>query len=376
MTLSIDQKEKNTVINADEIKNALESGDSDKFTNTIVENIIRNNQALQEQVIAEAKNVNVESLDSQALAQRGLRPLTATETKYYNAVQDAHSFEGLELPKTVFDRVFEDLRAEHPLLSKIRFQNVTGVTEWVVRVGEVENAWWGKLCEEIRKKLDSGFEVITTNLYKVSAYVPVCKAMLDLGPVWLDRFVREILAESIAGALEEAIVTGTGADMPIGMTRLIDTVTDGEHAEKTPVALNDLSPTTIGTKILAPLSKGTRRGGEVLLIVNPASYYAKLYSLFVYQDSDGAYGRQQLPFNGTIIESDYVPEDRLVVGYAQNYFMGIGSNLKVEYSDEFRLLDDQRTYVAKQYANGRPRQDEDFLYFDISNFGTANPGSV
>lgn len=376
MALSVDNKKEMTVVNKEEIKNAIESGDSNAFAETVAKNIVANNEALMQSLVAEAKTFNVHTADAGVLASRGFRALTAEEAKYYNAVQDAHSFEGLQLPATVFDRVFEDLRKDHPLLSKIRFQNVTGVTEWVIRVGDVENAWWGKLCEDIRKKLDVGFDIISTTLHKVSAYVPVCKAMLDLGPAWLDRFVREILAESVAGAIEEAIVAGDGVDKPVGMIYQLANVVDGAHTMKTPVALTNLSPATIGTQILAPLSSGTKAGGEVLLLVNPNTYYAKLYSMFVTQDEYGQYRQQNLPFNGTIIESAYVPEDRLVVGYAKNYFMGVGSSLKIEYSDEFRFLDDQRVYITKQYANGRPRQDEDFLFFDISGFGADAPTGV
>jgi len=43
--------------------------------------------------------------------------------------------------------------------------------------------------------------------------------MLALGPIWLDKFVREILQESIAIGLEKAIITGNGVDQPIGMLK-------------------------------------------------------------------------------------------------------------------------------------------------------------
>lgn len=365
MTLTLDRDDTKAMEN---LKNAIESGDSTLFAKEIYQNMLDNNNEIQERILNEAKTFNIQNADSAVMAQRGFAPLTAEETKYYNAVADAHSFQGLELPKTVFERVFEDLRKNHPLLSKIVFQNVTGVTEWVIRVGEVEAAWWGPLCEEIKKKLDGSFETISTNLLKVSAYIPICKAMLDLGPQWLDRYVREILAESIALAMEQGIIAGTGNNQPVGMIKQLANVVDGNHADKTPVALTDLSPTTIGTQILAPLRAGkVNPMGEIVLVVNEAAYYSKLYQFEVTQDENGIYHTQNLPFNGTIIPSPYVPENQMVVGEAKNYFMGIGSELKIDYSDEFRFLDDQRVYIAKQYANGRPRQDQDFIVFDIAN---------
>lgn len=363
MTMRVDD----TSIDKTEIKNALETGDSDKFSEAIVKNIVANNEAIQERLINEAKTFNIENADASILAQRGFKPLTAEERKFYNEVKDKHSFEGLELPKTVFERVFDDLQKEHPLLSEINFQNVTGVSEWVIRVDDVEAAWWGPLCDEIKKKLDTGFKIIKTDLYKVSAYVPVCKAMLALGPEWLDRYVRAILTESIALAMEKAIIAGDGQDGPVGITKKIADVSDGIHQDKEAIALADFSPASIGTSILAPLSKGKSGLGRLILVVNPTDYYAKFYSLFNIQDEHGVYRQQNLPFDGKVIVSDYMPAGKLVVGEAKNYFMGVGSALKIEHSDEYRFLEDQRVYIAKQYANGQPRKDEDFIVFDITN---------
>lgn len=350
-----------------EIKNAIDSGDSDKFAEVIVKNIQANGDRIQQELIEEAKAFNIENADASILAQRGFKPLTAAERKYYNEVKDKHSFDGLELPKTVFDRVFEDLTQNHPLLSEINFVNVTGVTEWIVRKDDVEPAWWGKLCDEIKKKLDNGFETIKTDLYKVSAYVPVCKAMLALGPEWLDRYVRTILAESIALAMEKAIIAGEGGEEPIGIIKKIAEVSEGKNQDKEAKALADFSPESIGGEILAPLAKGKNGLGRIMLIVNSTDYYKKFYPLFNIQDENGVYHKQNLPFNGKVIESNYMPEGKMVVGEAKNYFMGIGSVLKIEHSDEYRFLEEQRVYIAKQYANGRPRKDEDFLVFDIKD---------
>ena len=245
--------------------------------------------------------------------------------------------------------------------------NTTGVTEWVIRVEDVEAAWWGPLCDEIKKKLDTAFKTIKTELFKVSAYVPVCKAMLALGPEWLDRYVRAILTESIALAMEKYIIAGDGKDGPVGIIKKLEDVSGGIHQDKEAVALADFSPESIGSQILAPLAKGKSNLGRLLLVANSQDYYNKFYPLFKIQDKDGKYSDQNLPFDGRVIISNYMPEGKMAVGEAKNYFMGIGSELKIEHSDEYRFLEDQRTYIAKQYANGQPRKDEDFIVFDIKN---------
>ena len=255
----------------------MNSGDEEQAAAAMVEFA----NSIQQNIINEARAVNEDLSDQQVMVSRGLQVLTKDEQSYYNEVIANKGFAGTEtlVPATVFERVFEYLRVNHALLNHIQFVNTTGVTQWVVKKGYVQSAWWGKLCEEIKELLDDGFEVIATNLYKLSAYVPICNAMLDLGPIWLDRYVREILAESMAIALEEAIVNGTGKDQPIGMMKdLKAAVTNGVYSDKTATPLTDLTPTSLGKEVMAPLTNDGRRAvGNALMIVNPLDYWEKIF---------------------------------------------------------------------------------------------------
>ena len=51
--------------------------------------------------------------------------------------------------------------------------------------------------------------------------------------------------------------------------------------------------------------------------------------------------------------------------------MGLGSGSSkggtIEYSDEYKFLEDQRYYLVKLLGNGRATSDNDFIYLDISN---------
>ena len=49
--------------------------------------------------------------------------------------------------------------------------------------------------------------------------------------------------------------------------------------------------------------------------------------------------------------------------------MGVGAGTdggRLEYSDEYRFLEDQRVYRIKLYGNGRPMDDCSFAWVDIS----------
>lgn len=357
----------NTEIRA-AITEALQKDDNQAIT----EALVRMAEGIQNNLIKEARSmVNTEMNDRAILERRGSSQLTSEEREYYKQVIEKRGFINLSvtLPNTIFDRVFEDLEQNHPLLSEITFQNTTASTEWIIRTTDVESAWWGKLTDAIKKELEQGFDKAKTDMYKLSAYMPVAKAMLDLGAEWLDRYVRAVLSESISLALELAIIAGTGKDQPIGMIKdLKGAVVDGVYPDKIAVELLDLKPTSLGTKIMSPLTKeGKRAVPMVLIMINPLDYWAKIFPGTTVLTSSGTYVYGVLPIPAKIIQSVAVPANKLIAGMAKDYFMGVGSTGKIEYSDEYRFLEDERVYITKQYANGLPKDNDSFLVFDISN---------
>lgn len=83
-----------------------------------------------------------------------------------------------------------------------------------------------------------------------------------------------------------------------------------------------------------------------------------------------------MPIPSKIIQSVAVPKGKLVAGMAKDYFMVIGSSQNIEFSDEYKFLEDERTYLVKQYGNGYPKDNDSFLVFDISNLSTDAPKSA
>ncbi|MDB8552162.1 phage major capsid protein [Turicibacter sanguinis] len=333
-------------------------------------------RSVEKNVIKEARSeMQREMSDRATLEARGQAQLTSEERAYYEAVVEKRGFDGIDvvMPKTIFDRVFEDLELNHPLLSKIDFVNTTGSIEWIMRTDDCIGAFWGALTDKITKELSNGFTKENANLYKLSAFIPVSKAMLDLGPVWLDKFVRAMLSESIAIALELAIVDGTGKNQPIGMTKdLKGSVVEGVYPDKEATPLLSFDPTTLGTEVVAPLTRnGKRNVTKVLMIVNPLDYWQKIFGATTVLTTGGTYIHGVLPIPGDIVTSVAVPKGKMVAGMAKDYFMAIGSSAKIEHSDQYRFLEDERTYLTKQYANGKPKDNESFLLFDISNLDTS-----
>ncbi|HBF7342985.1 TPA: phage major capsid protein [Clostridioides difficile] len=361
----------NVELRAD-LMEAIKGNDEEKITTAF----LRMAEDIQENLLKEARSIaNIESADRAILDKRGMPQLTSEERAYYSKVIEKRGFTDLEItmPRTIFDRVFDDLEQNHPLLSAITFENTTGVTEWVIRKTGTEAAWWGQLTDPIKKELEGGFAKINTVAYKLSSYLPVAKSMLDLGAEWLDRYVRVVLTESISLGLEMGIVAGTGKDQPIGMMKdLKGSVVEGVYPDKTAKPLADFKPNTLGTEIMAPLTNGGKRTvTSVIMLVNPVDYWAKIFGATTMLTSNGAYVYGVLPIPGNIIQTVAVPKNKLIVGVAKDYFMGIGSAGKIEYSDEYKFLEDVRVYLAKQYATGTPKDNFSFLVFDIENLDTT-----
>lgn len=329
-----------------------------------------------------------QSSDAAILAQRGVRQLTSEEHKYYQAVinamksadpKQALSNPELVLPETTINSVFDDLQTRHPLLSRINFRPSGGAVELVMGENGYQTAVWGELCDEIVKELLAGFVKINTMLLKLSAFLPVCKAMLELGPTWLDRFVREVLYEALANGLEYGIVSGSGNNEPIGMTRDVGpnvSVVGGVYPKKAAVKLHDLRPRSVGALLsllsIDPNGK-PRLVREVVLLVHPQDYFLRVFPATTVMTPDGTYRNDVLPYPMTVMQSLALEPGEAVLGLAYRYFAvaGTAREGRIEYSDHYRFLADERVYLIKAYANGRPMDNNAFLRLDLTDLQPA-----
>lgn len=188
-------KAKTVIENKDEqisaMKAAFENGDANEVAEKIVtnfENNLLHFQDMMNNVIKESQLAKEENWDAQVLAARGVRVLTTEEKKFYNAAIEVQSFDQVQelMPPTVFERVFEDLQKEHPLLSLVNFQTTGATTSWVLRKPGTPAAFWGDVTSAIQEMIDEGFRTIEQGMFKLSGFLVVSKAMFELGPEWLD----------------------------------------------------------------------------------------------------------------------------------------------------------------------------------------------
>lgn len=345
---------------------------------------------MSETIMAEASGIG-EAADKSVLAARGVRQLTAKETEFYNdfisrakAAGDPQTVItniGSALPETVIDSVMDDMRAAYPLLNLIDFTNTGAAIKWVLNGQGAQAATWDELNTEITKDLEGAINVVDMTQRKLSAFMFVTEDMLDLGPAWVDRYVRAILSESLSAGLEIGMVDGNGLKQPIGMTRNFAGSLDPStgYARKSPITVTDFSPVSYGALLAALAVDGNtqkeRPVSRALLVVNPVDYFTKIMPATTMLTNLGSYVGNVLPFPTDVVQSVGVPSGHAVLGIARKYFMGVGTSKggKLEYTDHYKFLEDLRTYKIKFFGMGRPYDINAFLYLDIENLVATNP---
>lgn len=334
------------------------------------------------------------SNDKNILAQRGYRVLTNAEQKFYEkfiesakssnpkqALTDLLTVDG-GMPETIIEDVYKDLVEEHPLLNRITFRNVKYLTKWLLNDHTGDKAIWGEINAEITKQIESSFKTIDIVQGKLSAFVVIALDMLDLGPAFLDNYVRTILKEALACGLEYGIVKGIGVKgEPIGLIRSIvkgvSVDTENGYPSKTAVEVTSFGIKEycdlIADNLIKKENGKTRKLAKVQLLVNPIDYLKKVIPATTVQATDGTYKNDLFPFPTEVIQTEALDEGEAILCVLPEYFFGVGAskNASLEYSDEFKFLEDKRVYKSKMFGFGRAEDDKSAVLLNITKVDPA-----
>ncbi|WP_454638896.1 phage major capsid protein [Bacillus mycoides] len=331
------------------------------------------------------EQVNNDMLDRSILQQRGQNVLTSAETKFFNAVvKDGGFKDDSILPKTTQERVFEDLVTEHPLLEAVGLQDLGAVTKFIY--SDATKAYvWGPLFGEIKGQVNAAFREEQIGQLKLTAFAAIPNDMLDLGPEWVERYVRTLLVESYSVGLEYGFVNGTGVNQPIGLMKDFNSTTNAVTDKKSSGTLT-FAPSEHGEVIAGELyevvkalsvdGKGKSRKvlNKIVMVVNPVDAIG-VQARNTIQTATGQWV-MALPYNIQTVESEEVPVGKALFFVKGQYLAAIAGGYKLKSFDQTLAIEDATLYIIKQFANGKPKDNKAAIVYDLKiSFTPAPPAT-
>ncbi|MGX7596297.1 phage major capsid family protein [Planococcus plakortidis] len=323
---------------------------------------------------------NAEMSDRSILQSRGHNVLTSEERKFFNEVIDKKGFDDdAILPVTTQERIFEDLVGEHPLLAAIGLEDLGAVTRIIEADPEFAFVW-GDLFGPIRGQIGSAFKERRIDQLKGTAFAVIPNDMLELGPEWVERYVRAILTESVSIGLEKAFILGKGPAQqePVGLIKDVDPET-GAVSDKVSSGTLTFVPGKETVLELKGVVKGLSRrvdgkirrvAGKVVMVVNPFDYF-DIVAASTTQNANGVYV-SNLPFNPTIVESEFVDEGSVIFFVRGEYKAVTAGGYRLKRFTETLAMEDATLYTIKQFANGKPKDNTAAAVYTLAIEGGAS----
>lgn len=318
------------------------------------------------QIAEEARNQARQETQSVIATNPAEAKMSARERKFFNEIDTNVGYkEDTLLPQETFDRIFEDLTTEHPLLSKIGLRNA-GLRMKFLKSETEGVAVWGKIFGEIKGQLDAAFSEEETIQNKLTAFVVIPKDLQDYNVSFIEEFVRTQINEAFAVALEAAFVSGDGDDKPIGLNRDINngstsgsTTTYPEKDTEGELTFADPDQTVNELTDVYKFHSVKENGhplaveGRVSMIVNPSDLW-NVKKQYTSLNAQGTYVTA-LPYNLDIVESVAQETGKVTTFVQDRYDAFLGGGLTIRKYDQTLAIEDMDLYTAKQMAYGKAK---------------------
>jgi len=367
----------------EDLVNALKSGDQGQAAQALA----AWQKGVEDSLRADFENYQATN-DVAILNKRGIHTLTSAENKFYDAlaenIRDKKPMNAASvaaaLPLTIIEDVIGTITQDHPLIAALNPTLVSAVTRTIEDASDAQLAVWGDITDAVTKEITASLKADDKALQKLSCFLLLSEDYLTLGPTWIDAYVREVLAEALSCGIENGAINGTGVKMPIGLIKDIHSgvtvSTETGYPDKTAVAVTSFDPKSYGA-LLATMAKKengrTRKIAKVYLVVNPADYFSKVMPATTVMTAGGAYVGNVFPFPTDVIQSTEIAAGKAVIFAENEYKFNIATSVSgnLEFSDQYKFLEDFRTYKLKLLGNGKAKDNTSAIYLDISGLTPA-----
>ena len=183
-----------------------------------------------------------------------------------NAMVEKRSLTGAEkvVPTEVIDRIESKLGDYSTLIGEVTVEKIGGTGRAVI-AGDIPEAIWFEVGKKALEELEDKLDGVELDGFGLGGYVAVPNIIIENSLINLASHVEDRLAKAIAKALDKAILKGTGTKQPTGV------VVSAPTANK---VTTDGTITDLIAKLAKVDTDGT--GGEVIAVMNRATYYSKI----------------------------------------------------------------------------------------------------
>lgn len=357
--MKIDAKKKDEIL--DKIRNAEDKPEA--IYDAIAEMNAQANAELIDQIMTQAEKDKAQGIRDEA---RGFRKLTANEMKFYEQLKQGPQMSVTAdqidiIPTETIDYTLNEIKKASGVTSLITFTPAS-VKKWLFG-SKTGAAAWGNLTDGITAELTASITSLNMDVFKLSAFVVIPKAIRDLEIGYVDKYVTAILSEAMQDGIVKAYLDGDGKTSPIGIMKQIDTTNkDATAAAKTAITIKSFSPKDMAPALKTLSHGGLRTVSSIAIIANPADVYDYVNPA-LYADSIIAGYAQKSVVPITVYADANMAQGKAVMTMPGLYTMGFQGVQVTEYK-ETKALDDADLIIAKVYGNGRAVDNDAAVVFD------------
>ena len=269
------------------------------------------------------------------------------------------------IPTVVLDLVRERITEYSKLLKHVNLQRASGDARIPI-MGVVPEAVWTEMCANTND-IDLSFGMVTLDGFMVSAFVPVCNAVLEDNDVDLAGKVVEAIGKAMGRAIDKAILFGKGEGMPTG---ILTALLAGDHADTNVVAISDKTGIDLFKALLAATGEinNDYAGGEKFWAMNEKTKTRLMVEAMNFNAAGAIVTGQndEMPIIGGRIETiGDVPDDMILGGYGELYTMLERAAMSFEKSEHVRFIQNQTVFKGNARYDGRPVIEKGFVAIGI-----------
>lgn len=316
------------------------------------------------------QNIVKEAHENRSAKDKGFRPLSETEKTFYTRLQagarQAVTADQIDIiPTETIDWTLNEVKKASRIMSLITFPPAN-VKKWLV-ASKTGAAAWGNLTDEIVAELTAAITSETMDVFKLSVFCVIPKAIRDLEIGYVDRYFTAILNEAMRDGIAAGYLDGDGKVAPIGIFRKVDeTNVDGTAKAKTVVStVTGFSPEQLAPVLQTLSHGGLRTVQDLTLVCNPLDEYQYVNPALYGDSVTGGYVQK------TAIPIDVIPDANCAQGYAAftmpgYYTMGFQGINVTEYK-ETMAIEDADLIIGKAYGNGRATDNDTAVIIDVTS---------